>query len=30
MLGFISKKKLLKTLEELGSLADLSDGGAGA
>ena len=25
MLGFISKKKLLKTLEELGSLADLSD-----
>lgn len=25
MLGLISKKKLLKTLEELGSLADLSE-----
>lgn len=28
MLGFISKKKLLKTLEELGSLADLSEANA--
>ena len=25
MLGFISKKKLLKTLEELGRFADLSE-----